>query len=366
VTSRTSGKSDRITVGDGPVPADAATVLEELERVCAGPAFRSSKRSCEFLRHIVRKSLDHEIEALKERTIGVELMGRDSSYDTGSDATVRVRANEVRRRLQAHYLEIEGNSDIRIDLPTGTYAPRIHLVSQRRLETAVTVQSLPQIDELDIRCDPDSLEPLSLQHRFVPALIALFLCAICLRAQFIVHERFREFWSSMTENQTLVLDFSDKSSDTLSPSDRLRLLTPLLATAGQFHLSARIATPGEAFSARDRSVVLTISQAQQPSAALNIAGLDKTASDRLWSAFTMTAGTPLRLRIEGADYQSLQTLVNLLTDPDTFPEDLRRPAKDMESVALWMLPKSGHKVITNSFASNTVTRVSEQTPAYTR
>jgi hypothetical protein len=62
---------------------------------------------------------------MKERTIGVALFDRDPSYDTGDDATVRVAANEVRKRLAQYQVESPGQ-DVRIDLPLGSYVPEFH------------------------------------------------------------------------------------------------------------------------------------------------------------------------------------------------------------------------------------------------
>ena len=102
-------------------------VAEELERVCGSEHFRTSKRSCEFLRYIVRVTLDGRMDSLKERSIGIDLFGRDTSYEPSSDATVRVRANEVRKRLSSHYASRDAGSEVRtlrIELPTGSYIPR--------------------------------------------------------------------------------------------------------------------------------------------------------------------------------------------------------------------------------------------------
>ena len=101
-------------------------VAEELERVCGSEHFRASKRYCEFLRYIVTVTLDGRLDSLKERSIGIDLFGRDTSYEPSSDATVRVRANEVRKRLLSYYtsLDTAGLRALRIDLPTGTYVPR--------------------------------------------------------------------------------------------------------------------------------------------------------------------------------------------------------------------------------------------------
>jgi hypothetical protein len=62
-------------------------------------------------------------ELQKERTIGVAVMGNPSDYDTGADSTVRVRANEVWKRLAAHYEAATPKRAIRIELPPGSYAP---------------------------------------------------------------------------------------------------------------------------------------------------------------------------------------------------------------------------------------------------
>ena len=67
-------------------------VEKELERICSAVHFRTSKRACEFLRYVVRVTLDGRVDSLKERSIGIDLLGRDTSYDPSSDAIVRVRA----------------------------------------------------------------------------------------------------------------------------------------------------------------------------------------------------------------------------------------------------------------------------------
>ncbi len=98
-------------------------VREHLERILASAAFRSSRRSREFLRFVVERTLDPEEPPLKERTIGVDLFGRDPGYDTHEDAIVRVKANEIRKRL-AQYYQTEGAAEtLRIELEPGSYTP---------------------------------------------------------------------------------------------------------------------------------------------------------------------------------------------------------------------------------------------------
>ena len=74
----------------------------ELEAICGDQQFRSSHRNCAFLRYVVTETLEGRAADLKERTLGAALFGRPISYETGTDAVVRVRANEVRKRLSSY------------------------------------------------------------------------------------------------------------------------------------------------------------------------------------------------------------------------------------------------------------------------
>jgi hypothetical protein len=102
---------------------DPQAVVRELERLLASPALKGSKRSQEFLHHVVEATLRGEGDTLKERTIGVALFHRSPDYDTSDDAIVRVKANEVRRRLSQAYQEAGPAPEVEIVLPTGAYVP---------------------------------------------------------------------------------------------------------------------------------------------------------------------------------------------------------------------------------------------------
>ena len=119
-----------------PTPARGAAgspgeeqVREELNRVLACHEFRTSKRSQDFLRYVVENTLQGHADMLKERTIGIEVFGRPTSYDPGDDATVRVKAGEVRKRLGIYYADQGAHDPVRIELPTGTYVPEFHVTN---------------------------------------------------------------------------------------------------------------------------------------------------------------------------------------------------------------------------------------------
>ena len=108
------------------VPLLQERVREELDRVLGSHEFRASKRSQDFLRYVVEHALAGQASVLKERTIGIDVFGRPASYDPSDDATVRVKAGEVRKRLGLYYSGVGAPDPVRIEFPPGTYVPEFH------------------------------------------------------------------------------------------------------------------------------------------------------------------------------------------------------------------------------------------------
>ncbi len=104
---------------------DTVLLQRHLNEILEGEAFRGSPRSGQFLKYVVEQAIAGRTDALKERVIGVELFGREASYDTGEDAIVRVTASEVRKRLLQHYGRYGDASAIHIDLGRGSYVPTV-------------------------------------------------------------------------------------------------------------------------------------------------------------------------------------------------------------------------------------------------
>ena len=105
---------------------ERAAILEQLERLLGNPHFSHSRRFPSFLRFVVERTLSGEHDVLKERTLGIEIFGRDADYDTASDPIVRVTAGEIRKRIAQYYLEPGHESEMRISLPLGSYVPQFH------------------------------------------------------------------------------------------------------------------------------------------------------------------------------------------------------------------------------------------------
>ena len=108
---------------DAVPPQDPVPVQAQLARLLASPHFRNSKRSQALLRFVVKAALTGDQASLKERSIGAAVFGRETAYDTAQDPIVRNAAIEVRKRLAQYYLEPEHSSELRVDLPLGSYLP---------------------------------------------------------------------------------------------------------------------------------------------------------------------------------------------------------------------------------------------------
>jgi adenylate cyclase len=105
-----------------PVPATA--VRDQLTRVVNSPGFVTSARLCRFLTHVVNRTIDGDIDSLKEFSIAMEVFDRTSKYDPNIDAIVRVEARRLRAKLKAYYEEGQGTVDpVLIGLRPGNYVP---------------------------------------------------------------------------------------------------------------------------------------------------------------------------------------------------------------------------------------------------
>jgi hypothetical protein len=99
------------------------SILRELHEVVASPYFCNSKRYPALLQYVVENTLAGKSDLLKERTLGIEVFDRPSTYDTNAETVVRFTAGEVRKRLLLYYHERGRNSGVRISLPVGSYIP---------------------------------------------------------------------------------------------------------------------------------------------------------------------------------------------------------------------------------------------------
>ncbi len=120
---------------DSSIPArkeDKAAIVQQLERLLQNPHFHKSKRFPVFLKFVVTEALAGRADNLKERTLGIEVFGKDPGYDTTDDPIVRVTAGEIRKRIAQYYQEPGHEHEIRVLLPPGSYVPQFWLPEEAK------------------------------------------------------------------------------------------------------------------------------------------------------------------------------------------------------------------------------------------
>jgi TolB-like protein/tetratricopeptide (TPR) repeat protein len=98
-------------------------VRQQLSRILSSKTFSQVERLKTFVSFIVGETVGGRGGDLKEYVIGVQVFGKEPSFDPRTDPIVRVQARRLRTRLARYYRD-EGNGDeLIIDLPKGGYAP---------------------------------------------------------------------------------------------------------------------------------------------------------------------------------------------------------------------------------------------------
>ena len=116
--------SAEMSANTAPDVVPATAVREQLARIVNSPGFVSSSRLSRFLTHIVNRTIDGDLDSLKEFSVAMEVFDRSSDYDPNIDAIVRVQARRLRGKLTAYYEEGAGTNDpVLIALRPGRYVP---------------------------------------------------------------------------------------------------------------------------------------------------------------------------------------------------------------------------------------------------
>jgi hypothetical protein len=319
-------------------------VREELDAILTSPSFRTSRRSCEFLSYVVQVALDGRIDSLKERSIGLDLLGRDISYDPSSDATVRVRANEVRKRLRSFYATQPSKGGYRIELLPGSYGPRF-VRDPYPLETleAIHLDPPPELEKRVVLKQLD-LPPLNLIGIMWPAFVALFICTLFLRQQIQSGDPYHQFWDKRLQGKEVMVLAGDKAPDQAA-------LFPLIWLAGRYDLKSLVnpqKTESEDKQAGPGAGAITIhsTQASPPEFAADkrlgyiISGspgslrlIDRLGPTQKVSAtehaavLTVFPEQPGSLWIAGTDWESISRLSEMIATKSSFPRQLDEQTK---------------------------------------
>jgi hypothetical protein len=310
---------------------------DAVEAICKSRQFSTSLKSCEFLRYIVHHGLRGNLDELKERLIGIALLGRTADYDTGSDAGVRVRANDVRKRLNAYYAS-SSDPPFTIDLASGSYVPRFFRVAVPRAAPP------PSREAISNDHKPVAPPPVSLYVLAAPTMVALFLCVLCIRWQLAQEHPFTTFWQSALEDHHALLYVPASGTADgrdIIPRERLAAAVPLLGLAGQFHTQFALTnawTPPDPSS----DILVAIGPGDRPGTDAKNSPYRLSVEDTLAgrqiidrsnqlphlhlagraALLTITNGARRSIEIDGTDDAAISLLVRQLCERETFPEDL--------------------------------------------
>jgi len=183
---------------------DSVTAVElELLNLLDSPAFRGSPRSRVFLQFVVEETLAGRQDSLKERTVGIAVLGKRADYDTGADSGVRVRANDVRKRLASHYETTAARAGVRIELPPGAYTPRFVPVA------------MPPVAQ----GRRDQPPPMLLWQLAAPTLFAAFLVLMAIRGGVESSDAFSRFWNHAMAGRTeIAIEVDAGAGESISPA----------------------------------------------------------------------------------------------------------------------------------------------------
>lgn len=98
-------------------------VRGQLRRILGSTLFLRSERLSRFLSFVVEETLQGRQSELKEYQVGVQVCGRNKSYDPRTDPVVRVEARRLRSTLDTYYVEDGLEDAVLISLPKGGYVP---------------------------------------------------------------------------------------------------------------------------------------------------------------------------------------------------------------------------------------------------
>ncbi len=113
-------------------------VRHQLQRILAAEIFERSQRLSDFLRYVVEKGLNGELDEIKETTLALEVFERPSDFEPGVDPIVRVEAGRLRNKVREYY-ETAGECDaLWVGLAARGYRPEVR---KRNVEAAPAAAS---------------------------------------------------------------------------------------------------------------------------------------------------------------------------------------------------------------------------------
>lgn len=187
--------------------ADREAVQLQIERLLSSSHFRNSRRYTDLLRYVVEQTIEGHADTLKERTLGIEVFGREPSFDTSGDSIVRVAAAEVRKRIALYYQEEGHERELRIDLPSGSYVARFRRPAKAPAAVipAPDVAAPVQTDQTTIATPTRANRSRRTKLAFAAATLLLIVIAAVITVQRRSGAGLNRFWGPVIGSSAPVL-----------------------------------------------------------------------------------------------------------------------------------------------------------------
>ena len=137
--------------------ADFRQERHELDTILASGILSRAPNLARVLAYICAQYFEGAAGQIKEYNIAVEALGRPADFDQRRDSIVRVEAHRLRKRLREYY-EFDGaDHAIRIDIPSGQYAPRF--LPSGTMQASLSAETLVTLGGLDAASPTPALGP---------------------------------------------------------------------------------------------------------------------------------------------------------------------------------------------------------------
>ncbi len=103
-------------------PPNLDDARREIRAILQSGIFAPSSRQAMLLEYLFNTMAEGRAADLKEFTVAVELFHKSVDFDSHTDATVRVEAHRLRKKLEKYYETVGRDSRMRVVLPPGQYA----------------------------------------------------------------------------------------------------------------------------------------------------------------------------------------------------------------------------------------------------
>lgn len=108
-----------------------------LDRIAESKFLGRSTRRSALIEYLLRLEAANEGEKIKAYSIGIDVFGKSTDFDTTTDSSVRVEVGRLRTAIALFEASEWADTEIKVEIPVGTYRP---VITQRQSGITVAAQ----------------------------------------------------------------------------------------------------------------------------------------------------------------------------------------------------------------------------------